>query len=281
MSFQAPIGSVEERATGTIWPGGWTDATPFLTRYSHGIHTGADLNLNLPGAWDSDKLAPVYAMGDGTVIYAQKWPNPKYWGKIVVIDHGIVDNRPLFSRYAHVADINVAVGQPVHIGDQIAKVGDGDGLFFYHLHFDISISDILRGQPNNWPAPKAIPDPKLVKQHYVDPKKWLQEHFVSGIHRTTNNPLITPPVVPPDLPVSRVLFVIARDGLFVRDQPSTSSSKRASLLQGARVSVEAKTVNQDSYTWAQISEGKQKGRWFAIGKSDQSDIFVSSDPPEN
>lgn len=295
MSFQAPIGTAEERSLGKIWPGGWIDATPYLTRYFAGVHTGADLNLNLPGAWDKDAHSPVYAMADGIVTYAQKWPNPKYWGNIIVIDHGIVDGKPLFSRYAHVENVKVFVGQPVRIGDQVASVGNGDGLFAYHLHFDISTTDILRLQPQNWPAPKANPDLGLVKDHYVDPKTWLTNHFGAGAEAKID-PMITPNVVLPDpsniitlnQPPQVVIgepatgmewFVIAADGLFIRDQPSTSGSKRASVVFGARVSLEARMISQDSYNWGQISMGPNRGLWIAMGKVDQSQIFMSTNPP--
>ena len=295
MSFQSPIGTAEERSSGKVWPGGWIDATPYLTKYFAGIHTGADLNLNLPGAWDKDAHSPVYAMGDGIVTYAQKWPNPKYWGNIIVIDHGIVDGKPLFSRYAHVENVKVLVGQSVRIGHQVASVGNGDGLFAYHLHFDISTTDILRLQPQNWPAPKANPDLNLVKHHYVDPKKWVEDHFGLGA-QSGIDPMVTPKVVLPEAPGITgstnpppvvmtgpaggiEWFVIAIDGLFVRDQPSTSGSKCASVLFGTRISLEASMVSQDSYNWGQISLGPNKGLWIATGKADQSEIFMSTNPP--
>src|SRR5688572_24841405 len=159
MLFKGPIGTEEERISGEIWPKGWVDATGFLNSrcrtYAHGIHTGADLNRNVSGGWDSDAHALVYVIGDGIVTYAQRWHNHKYWGNIIVIDHGMVDGKPLFSRYAHVENINfdlVKVNQPIYMGDPIAQVGNGFGLFDYHLHFDISVTDILRKEPNHWPA---------------------------------------------------------------------------------------------------------------------------------
>ena len=111
MSFTAPIGSDEERKSGIIWPGKWFDVTPYLTHYAYGYHTGADLNLNYPH-WDGDAHSAVYAMGDGVVTYAQLYSR-KVWGNLIIIDHGIVDGKPLFSRYAHVENIQVAAGQSV------------------------------------------------------------------------------------------------------------------------------------------------------------------------
>ncbi len=281
MSFQAPIGTKEERATGTIWPGTWHDATGFLTKYEIGIHTGADLNL----AGNADAHSAVYAIGDGTVTFAARYHNPNAWGNIVVINHGTMDGKPLFSRYGHVENIQVSAGQSVQMGDRIASVGDGFGLFTHHLHFDISNTTILATREGNWPAPSTNPDPNAVKLHYVDPKKWLQDHFRAGAQPPID-PRVTPDVVHPDNPPPVVVagpamdwFVIAIDGLFIRDQPSTSGSKFASVLFGARVPLEAGTVNQDTFTWGQISIGPNKGFWIAKGKADQSEIFMSTNPP--
>ncbi len=38
MSFNAPIGTEQERATGIIWPGGWIDANGYLNLYSLGYY---------------------------------------------------------------------------------------------------------------------------------------------------------------------------------------------------------------------------------------------------
>src|SRR5687767_12206950 len=119
MSFTSPIGSAAERAAGRIWPGKWDDYTGFDKLYAldtrgrnKAYHTGADLNLNYPN-YNSDRHAEIYAIGDGIVTYAQRFPNPKAWGKLIIIDHGIVDGEPLFSRYGHVENPKVAFDQPV------------------------------------------------------------------------------------------------------------------------------------------------------------------------
>ena len=257
MSFKAPIGSDEERETGNIWPGRWIDATGFLTPYAQGYHTGADLNLNFP-YWNADAHSNVYAIGEGQVTYAQLYSTQK-WGKIIIIDHGTVDGNPLFSRYAHVENINVSVGQSVSAGDPIAAVGNGEGLFPYHLHFDISLTEILRTKPSHWPGSIR----GSVLEHYVDPKDWLQAHIAGGI-----------------IPTAQVWYVIATLGLRVRKDHSTSAIQVGSLPFGSRVSIaDAERVDQDSFTWGRISGGTYNGDWMAMGKSDQSQTYVSRNPP--
>lgn len=285
MFFRAPIGTEEERNTGIIWPPGWTDATGYLNAkdpgYRFGIHTGADLNWNTP-RFDADRLAPVYAIGDGTVTYAQPWPNVKFWGNIIVINHGMVDGKPLFSRYAHVANIRVSVGQFVRTGEQICQVGDGSTsladsktLFPFHLHFDISTTNILRDQPNNWPAPAKLRNPDLVKQQYVDPRDWLRKHFLPG-NVVPDNKVI--PGIEPRV-VLTVWHVIDPAGVAVRKDAGLLGEQVGLLPHGATLSIDTKGRRQDDLQWGHIIEGQFNGFWVAIRKDDQSESYISTNPP--
>ena len=257
MSYQAPIGSPDEIATGKIWPGRWIDATPYLTHYSYGYHTGADLNLNYP-VWDADQHSDVYAMGDGKVTYAKLF-STQYWGNIIVIDHGTVDGMPLFSRYGHVEEIKVAAGQVVTKDQKIAKVGNGEDLFPYHLHFDISRTNILAEQPNHWPAQNI----QSCRINYVEPREWLLAHVGGG-------DIIFP---------VRVVYVTAPLGLRVRKDHNPSALQKGVLPYSARASVDPNWVIQEGYTWGQLNDGAFYGDWFALGRADLSETFVSTNPP--
>jgi murein DD-endopeptidase MepM/ murein hydrolase activator NlpD len=287
MLFKAPIGTEEERIFGEIWPKGWSDATGFLNakapNYAYGVHTGADLNRNVSGGWNSDAHSPVYAIGDGIITYAQRWPNPKYWGNIIVIDHGTVDGKPLFSRYAHVENITfdlVKVNQPIYMGDQIAQVGDGFGLFDdYHLHFDISITDILRKEPNNWPAPASNPSKKLVTDHYIDPRDWLRQHVKAGpVISSRNSKVQDAKTAAPGI---TVWHVITRAGLPVRQAPSLAAAQVALLSHGSTLALEKGAASQDGFIWGKISSGPHAGNWLQIRKQDQSETYVSTNPPQS
>jgi len=295
MYFQPPIGSVEERNSGKIWPGTWDDATGFLNakapKYGYGIHTGADLNWNSP-RWDADKLSPVYAIGDGIVTYAQAWPNVKYWGNIIVINHGIVDGKPLFSRYAHVTNIMVSVNQRVRTGDQICQVGDGftslqgaRHLFFYHLHFDISTTTKLGEEPNNWPAPASLAKTnkkkaiQLVMDDYVDPQLWLQQHHGRAVRNNVLTDKVITEVQPNPPAASTVWYVIASAGSWVHKDHSISAEQVELLPLGSTLSIGTEGGNQEGYTWARISGGKYDGCWLVICKEDRSETYVSTNPP--
>ena len=170
--YDAPIGTAQERASPQVWPGFWEDATGFAVPYpdSPEIHTGADLNLNKP-VWDSDRGAPVYAVADGVVAHAVNVPGS--WGWLIIIRHApLPDGTPVFSRYAHVEKVVVKTGDVVSRGQQIAVVGFFKPRNNYHLHFDISCTEVLNTYPGHWPGA----DKQQVLKHYVDPRKFIADH---------------------------------------------------------------------------------------------------------
>jgi murein DD-endopeptidase MepM/ murein hydrolase activator NlpD len=186
---------------GPIWLGNWYDATPFLAWYSFGYHTGADLNLTTNPAADKD--APIFAVADGKVIFAG---DADSWGNIIVIEHpdalvtlpnGQTQRQRVFSRYGHVSNnIKVSRHQSVTRGQNIGFIGLARGVTSgWHLHFDISYSDMLRSRPAHWPNQDEIKAlraagkentrdyfnaqlkiKKVVITHYVDPYKFLKDN---------------------------------------------------------------------------------------------------------
>ncbi|MEK7441805.1 MAG: peptidoglycan DD-metalloendopeptidase family protein, partial [Chloroflexota bacterium] len=174
--FDSPIGTNEERLTMQIWPGGWKDANGYARWYGDSAgngayHTGADLNLNEP-RWNMDAGAAVYAIGSGVVTWAAR--RGDVWRNIIIVEHDpLPDGTKVCARYAHIEDMLVAVGDRVTRGQQIASVGQSGGPGAnYHLHFDISTTDILKQNPGHWPGK----DVNGVYQHYVDPKAFLESH---------------------------------------------------------------------------------------------------------
>jgi murein DD-endopeptidase MepM/ murein hydrolase activator NlpD len=168
----APVGTQEERLSGRVWPGEWEDSNPYGTRYSlRGqivYHTGADLNLNSP-RWNSDAGAPVFSCADGIVVFAG-WFN-HLWGNLVVIRHNAAGG--FYSRSAHLGKISVAIGDTVHVGQEIGTVGGADVDLPDHLHFDISTSHILFDDPGDWPGA----DVNRLMRDYTDPKIFLQRAY--------------------------------------------------------------------------------------------------------
>jgi hypothetical protein len=87
---------------------------------------------------------PVYAAGEGTVIFAgadktpiyAPWPN--YYGNLVVIEHA----DSFYTLYAHLSKILVEEGQTVAAGDQVGEVGQTGVAIGPHLHFEVRRGDV-------------------------------------------------------------------------------------------------------------------------------------------
>lgn len=170
--YDSPVGTAAERASENLWPGEWFDATGFARRYRVGTsaeayHTGADLNLNEP-YFNADAHSPIYAAASGTVTFAERIPG---WGTVIIVRHDplVTTGKVLYGRYAHVEEPRVKVGDRVVRGQQIAKIGDAEGIFSYHLHFDLSPTAILAAQPWHWPKL----DRDAVLEHYIDPQDFI------------------------------------------------------------------------------------------------------------
>ena len=199
-SGQFPVGGYEFGKY-PIWVGEWFDFTPFLEWYIYGYHTGADLNL--PGSSGADKGKPVYTISEGIVTYAGKAGS---WGRIIVVEHpealvthpdGHIERQKVYSRYGHMDEnMLVKTGDVVARGENIGFIGLAWGMTSgWHLHFDVSYSDVLKTRPGHWPdlttirniraaeyrgsrkykAAKAAIMRDVVK-HYVDPLPFILDN---------------------------------------------------------------------------------------------------------
>lgn len=122
----------------------WRDAQPFQ-RYRCDVypcngmyHLGADYNL---GSGAADNGLPVYPAAAG--IVSRVLSNVRGWGNIVFIEHSFFDET-YTTMYAHVEWLES--GPPlkrsaVSSENPIARVGNGVGLYPYHLHFEIRLGD--------------------------------------------------------------------------------------------------------------------------------------------
>lgn len=266
--FEAPVGPQPERNAGAVWPSAWTDANKYEAWYevnkgNWAYHTGADLNLKI----GQDENAQVYAMGDGTIIYAGIYPDPKVWGGLVVIYHGIVDNKVLYSRYGHVKNIPPALKKGVRVakGEQVGQIGGRELGFDPHLHFDISTTPVLDGDHRAagfWPGRNL----ELVRTHFVNPLEWLHNHR----HMDASS---QPASADPN---TAEWQVVHPDGAVVRKGPSLSAESVRTLQMGAKLTLlNAGGGFQDGYLWGQIHGGEFKGFWVAVQKEDKTIKYLS------
>jgi len=119
-------------------------------------HSGVDI--------PSQAGTPVLAVAPGTVTWAgwglfnatpgdEKDP----YGMAVVIRHDFgYRGQPLFTIYAHMSDVDVAVGQWVDTGTRLGKVGDTGYTTGPHLHLEVRVgqnSYYFTRNPELWIAP--------------------------------------------------------------------------------------------------------------------------------
>ncbi len=102
---------------------GWRLDPIYKTRRKH---TGMDFT--------ADRGTDVYATGDGVVEAIEK----KRWGygKSIIINHGYGYK----TRYAHLNDFNVKVGQKVKRGELIGFVGSTGKSTGPHLHYEVIVN---------------------------------------------------------------------------------------------------------------------------------------------
>ena len=112
--------------------GEWEVNSPFGARFdplndSAGVHEGADLG-GLPIG------TPIYATGEGRVTLASSYDR---YGLTVDVDHG----NGFMTRYAHLSQIKVHVGQKVDRETIVGLLGNTGRTTGAHLHYEVRIDD--------------------------------------------------------------------------------------------------------------------------------------------
>ena len=89
------------------------------------MHEGQDLA--------GDYGSPVYTTADGTVTYAG-WESG--YGRLIKVQHAF----GIETRYGHLSQIRVEVGQKVSRGDRIGDMGNSGRSTGTHLHYEVRLS---------------------------------------------------------------------------------------------------------------------------------------------
>lgn len=97
-------------------------------------HSGIDIGGPNGGA--------IVASNDGKVIYSGWYGG---YGKVVILDHGVVNGQPITTLYAHMSSITATNGQFVKKGQQIGREGSTGYSTGPHCHFEVRVN----GKPTN------------------------------------------------------------------------------------------------------------------------------------
>lgn len=97
-------------------------------------HAAFHAGLDFRGAYGQ----PILAAANGRITYVGQRSG---YGNVVEVTHG----HGMMTRYAHLSGFNTRVGQKVHRGEQIARMGSTGRSTGTHLHFEVRVN----GQPIN------------------------------------------------------------------------------------------------------------------------------------
>lgn len=112
-------------------PFGWRTHPIFNSK---SFHSGVDIG--------GPNLGAIKASNSGKVIYSGWYGG---YGKVVIVEHGIVDGKPITTLYAHMNSIAVSNGQRVSKGQTLGYEGTTGYSTGPHCHFEVRVN----GQPNN------------------------------------------------------------------------------------------------------------------------------------
>lgn len=112
-------------------PFGWRTHPIFNSR---SFHSGIDIG--------GPNYGEIRASNSGKVIYSGWYGG---YGKVVIIEHGMVNGKPITTLYAHMSTILVSNGTKVTKGQVIGKEGTTGYSTGPHCHFEVRVN----GQPNN------------------------------------------------------------------------------------------------------------------------------------
>ncbi|MEX0655298.1 MAG: SBBP repeat-containing protein, partial [Phycisphaeraceae bacterium] len=133
---------------------GWYDAQGFGAWNANfgKYHLGEDWNGE--GGGNTDLGEPVYAIGDGEIVFAGQGTG---WGNVTIVRHTLPDGSQVESLYGHLDAFTVTTGH-VSRGQQIGTIGTGGGLYAAHLHLEVRTPDASAwGQPG--PGYSTTPEP--------------------------------------------------------------------------------------------------------------------------
>ena len=127
-SFASPIGSVPVVTQEKDRKDDWYNAQDF----GENDHLGEDWKKNTGGNTDCGE--PVFAAGDGIITIAKHAGNG--WGNVIIVEHVLRDGSKVQTLYGHLNKILVKEGS-VKKREKIGTVGNADGKYLCHLHFEI------------------------------------------------------------------------------------------------------------------------------------------------
>jgi len=123
-------------------------------------HLGDDWNGT--GGGNTDLGDPIYAAASGYVKFAKDVYGG--WGNVIRINHFWEDGRTVESLYAHCDTIEVQAHSWIKRGDRIGTIGNADGAYYAHLHYEMrSDTGLEIGGGYDWDTTGYLDPTKFIK----------------------------------------------------------------------------------------------------------------------
>lgn len=171
------------RFTG-LYPDGWAGFTWLDWDNTNKVyHPGEDYNWSDGTGGNADLGQRVEAVANGICIYTGQ--SSKGYGNMIILKHLLgyntkrfiketygIETDELYSLYAHLRDIKVAVGNEVDMGALIAEVGKS-GVTWAHLHFEI-YAPIGKMTSLNWRDYPIGWSKEDIRKYYIPPYLFIE-----------------------------------------------------------------------------------------------------------
>ena len=130
-----PKGGQIKMTDGFDFPVGNPNAKNYYNAQKFGVNNHLGDDWNGIGGGNTDLGDPIYSIGNGYVSSAKNINGG--WGNVIRIVHYIEKDNQVESLYAHCDEIFVEKGDYVEKGQKIGTIGNNDGNYLAHLHFEL------------------------------------------------------------------------------------------------------------------------------------------------
>jgi len=131
-------------------------------KFQENMHLGDDWNAVTGG--NSDLGDPIYSIANGYVKFAEDYGGG--WGNVIRVIHKMPNGKMIESLYAHCDTILVKEKQWITKGMKIGTIGNVDGEYLAHLHFEVR-------EDLELPIGYGYSD---ITTGYLDPTKFIKEN---------------------------------------------------------------------------------------------------------
>jgi len=140
-SIGSDLFNIEHYVHEINYPVGYPDAVGYYSAQDFGENNHLGEDWNGIGGGNTDLGDTIYAIANGYVKFAED--QEMAWGNVVRVNHFLENGDAFESMYAHCDEILIAKKDRVKAGQPIATIGDADGSYLAHLHFEIRTDTTL------------------------------------------------------------------------------------------------------------------------------------------